>query len=69
MRHYELYSWSHQYRRERMAEAGRLHLEARLKASQEPRKPRSFTSALRDALAALRAPPKSDDRAAGEPVK
>jgi len=69
MRHYELYSWSHQYRQERMAEAGRLHLEARVRASRKPREPRSFGSALRNALASLRASSESSDRAAGEPVK
>jgi hypothetical protein len=69
MRHYELYSWSHQYRQGRMAEAGRLHLEAKLRANREPREPLSLGSALRNALATLRASPKSNDPAAGEPVK
>ncbi len=69
MRHYELYSWSHQYRQERMAEAGRLHLEAKLRANREPREPRSLGSALRNMLASLLASSKSKGRAAGEPVK
>ena len=69
MRHYELYSWSHQYRQERLAEAGRLHLEGKLREDREPREPRGLGSALRNALASLRTSPKSNDRAAGEPVK
>ena len=69
MRHYELYSWSHQYRQERMAEAGRLHLEAKLGASREPREPWSLGSALRKAIVSLRASPKSNGRAAGEVIK
>jgi hypothetical protein len=69
MRHYELYSWSTQYRQERLAEAGRLHFEKKLRASREPREPRSFGSALRDVLASLRASSESSDRATGEPVK
>jgi len=69
MRHYELYSWSHQYCQERLAEAGRLHLEARLRASREPREPRSLGSALRKAISSLRPSSKPNDRAAGEPVK
>ena len=69
MRHHELYSWSHQYRQERLAEAGRLHLEAKLRANREPRSPRSLGSALRNALASLRASSKSNVRAADEPVK
>jgi len=69
MRHYEPYSWSHQYRQERLAEASRLHLEAKLRAGGEPRSLRNLGSALRKAIAALRASPKSNDRAAGEPVK
>ena len=66
MRHYELHSWSHQYRQERMAEAGRLHLEKQLRVSREPR---SLGSALQNALASLRASSKSKARAADEPVK
>jgi hypothetical protein len=66
MRHHELYSWSHQYRQERLAEASRLHLEAKLRADREPR---HLGSALRNALATLRASSGSSDRAAGEPVK
>jgi hypothetical protein len=54
MRHYELYSWSAQYRQERLA---------------EPRKPRGFGSALRNALSSLLAFSKSKGRGAGEPVK
>jgi hypothetical protein len=69
MRHYELYSWSHQYRQERLAEASRIHLEAKLRASREPREPRGLGSALQNVLASLRASPKSNDQAAGEPVK
>ena len=68
MRHYELYSWSHQYRQERLAEASRLHLEEKLRASRVPREPRSFGSALRNALAPLRASSESNDPAA-EPIK
>jgi hypothetical protein len=68
MRHYELYSWSHQYRQERMAEASRLHLEGKLRANREPREPRSLGSALRSALASLRASSESNDPAA-EPVE
>jgi hypothetical protein len=37
MKHYELYSWSAQYRQERLAEAGRLRLEEKLRASREAR--------------------------------
>jgi hypothetical protein len=66
MRHYELYSWSHQYRQERLAEAGRLHLEAKLKASRKPRGPRHLASALRNAFASLRATSESDDSPAVE---
>jgi hypothetical protein len=68
MRHYELYSWSHQYHQERLTEAGRLHLEKKLRANREPRSPRSLASALRNALASLRAPSESNDPAA-EPVE
>jgi hypothetical protein len=68
MRHYELYSWSHQYRQERLAEAGRLHLEKKLRAGGEPRSLRNLGSALRNALAWLRGSSESNDPAA-EPVK
>ena len=68
MMHHELYSWSHQYRQERMAEASRLHLEKQLRASRGPREPRGLGSALRNVLASLRASSESSDRAAGEPV-
>jgi len=69
MRHYELYSWSHQYRQERLAEAGRLHLEAKLRASREPREPRTLGSAFRKAIASLRGSFESNERAAAEPVE
>ena len=65
MRHYELYSWSHQYRQERLAEASRLHLEGKLRAS---RGPRNLGSALGNALAMLRGSSKPNDFAA-EPIK
>ena len=66
MRHYELYSWSHQYRQERLAEASRLHLEAKLRASRKPRGLRHLGSALRRALASLLTTPESDDSPAVE---
>ena len=66
MRHNELYSWSHQYRQERLAEANRLHLEEKLRASRKPRGLRHLGSALRNALAALRATSESDDTPAVE---
>ena len=69
MRHYELYSWSHQYRQERLAEASRLHLEEKLRANREPRRLLHLGSALRNALASLRASSKSNDPAAAEPVE
>ena len=69
MRHYELYSWSHQYRRQRLAEAGRLHLEKQLRASREPRKRLHLGSALRNALTLLRASSDSNGRAVRAPVK
>ena len=62
MRHYELYSWSHQYRQERLAEASRLHLEEKLRANREPRRLLHLGSALRNALASLRASSKSNIR-------
>jgi hypothetical protein len=68
MSHYELYSWSHQYRQERLAEASRLHLEAKLRANREQRGPRHLGSALRNALASLRASSESRDPSA-EPVE
>jgi hypothetical protein len=70
MRHYELYSWSHQYRQERLAEAGRLHLEEQLREGREPSGQRkSLGSALRNTLSSLRASSESSGRAAGGPVK
>jgi hypothetical protein len=68
MRHYELYSWSHQYRQERLAEASRLHLEKKLRASREPREPRSLGSAFRKAIASLRGSSESNEPVA-EPVE
>jgi hypothetical protein len=68
MRHYELYSWSHQYRQERLAEASKLHLEEQLRKDREPRKPWTLASVLRSALGSLRASSESNDPAA-EPVK
>jgi hypothetical protein len=68
MRHHELYSWSHQYRQERLAEASRLHLEGKLRVSREPRRPLHLGSALRSALAPLRASSESNDPAT-EPVE
>ena len=65
MRHYELYSWSVQYRQERLAQASRMHLEKQLRASREPW---SLGSALRNALASLRGATKPNDPAA-EPIK
>jgi hypothetical protein len=69
MNHYELYSWSHQYRQERLAEAGRLHLEKKLRASREPHSLRNLSSALRNAIAVLRGSSESTDPAAAEAVK
>ena len=37
MMHHEIYSWSHQYRQERLAEARMLRLEAKLRESREQR--------------------------------
>ena len=65
MRHYELYSWSHQYRLERLAEASSLHIEEQLRAS---RGPRNLGSALGNALVPLRGSSKPNDLAA-EPIK
>ena len=61
MRHYELYSWSHQYRQERLAEASRLHLEAKLRESRKPRGLRHLGSAFRCAFASPRTTPESND--------
>jgi hypothetical protein len=69
MRHYELYSWSHQYRQERLAEAGRLHLEKKLRANRKPREPRGLGSALRNVLASLRPSSEPKGRATGEPAE
>lgn len=69
MRHYEIYSWSHQYRQERLAEAGRLHLEAKLRAGREPRKRRTLASALRNAIASLRVPSESKESLPAESIK
>jgi hypothetical protein len=68
MMHHEVYSWSHQYRQERLAEAGRMHLEKKLRASREPQSLRNLGAALRNALVSLRAPSESNDPAA-EPVE
>jgi hypothetical protein len=68
MRHYELYSWSHQYRQERLAEASKLHLEGKLRSSREPRETRTLASTLRSALGSLRVSSESNDPAA-EPVE
>jgi hypothetical protein len=69
MRHYELYSWSVQYRQERLAEASRVHLEEKLRASRKPRRLLHLGSPLRNALASLRSSSKSNDRAVAESVK
>jgi hypothetical protein len=69
MRHYELYSWSDQYRQERLAEAGRLHLEKKLRASRRERKQHNSISAFRNVLAFLRSSSKPNGRTAGEPVR
>ena len=70
MWHHELYSWSHQYRQERLAEARRIHLEKKLRAGREPYSLQSLGSALRNALAArLRGTTESNDPAAAEPIK
>jgi hypothetical protein len=70
MRHYELYSWSHQYRQERLAEAGRLHLEGKLREVRKASGQRkSLGSALRNAIASLRAPSKSNDSPAVKSIR
>ena len=69
MRHYELYSWSHQYRQERLAEANRIHLEGKLRAASKERGRRDPLSALRNAIASLRVPLKSSDSPAVESIK
>ncbi len=69
MRHYELYSWSHQYRQERLAEAGRLHLEAKLRTNRKEREQHNPISGFRNVLALLRSSSKPNDLAAGEPVE
>jgi hypothetical protein len=66
MKHYELYSWSAQYRQERLAEAGRLRLEEKLRASREPRGLRNPLKALRKAVASLRATSEPGDPPAVE---
>lgn len=66
MRHYELYSWSHQYRQERLAEVSRLHLEGKLRASRKGRERRNPLSAFRNVLASLRTPSESSDPPTGE---
>jgi hypothetical protein len=48
MKHYELYSWSHQYRQERLVEARTAQLEGR---SREDRKARPGRGSLSRALA------------------
>ena len=68
MRRYELYSWRHQYRQERLAEARRLHLEKKLRTGREPYSLRDLGSALRNALASLRGSSESRDPVA-EPVE
>ena len=68
MRHYELDSWSHQYRQERLAEAGRLHLEVKLRASGKGRERRNPLSALQKAIASLRTPSESSDSPSGESI-
>jgi hypothetical protein len=69
MRHYELYSWSHQYRQERLAEAGRLHLEGKLREVRKASGQRNLGSALRNAIASLRAPSKSNDSPAVKSIR
>jgi hypothetical protein len=68
MRHYELYSWSHQYRQERLAEASRLHLEGELRANRNERGRRNPLSALRNAIASLRTPSESRESPAGDSI-
>jgi hypothetical protein len=68
MSHYEFHTWRHQYCQERLAEASRLHLEAKLRAIREQRGPRHLGLALRNALASLRASSESRDPSA-EPVE
>jgi hypothetical protein len=68
MRHYELYSWSHQYRQEMLAEASRLHLEGELREVRKARGQRNLGSALWNAIASLRAPSKSNDSPAVDQV-
>ena len=69
MRHHELYSWSHQYRQERLAEASRLHLEAKLRANRKGREQRNPISAFRNELVLLRSSLKPNDLAAGRSVE
>ena len=55
MNAYELHSWSAQYRRERLAEARRQHLEEKVKATHQPRGLRHLDSTWKNVLTSLRA--------------
>jgi hypothetical protein len=68
MRHYELFTWNHQYRQEKLAEASRLHLEAKLREVRKAsgQREESLGWALWNAIASLRAPSKSNDSPAME---
>jgi hypothetical protein len=66
---YDLNSWSTLYREERLAEAGRLHLAQKIRASRGPRGLRLLGSAWRNTRASLGAASRPYDQAVGETVK